>query len=47
LGTTSLTGNSPAASVQTIIDGGVEFNPIPGDMLRTVHQKAQVRRIRK
>ena len=40
----SLTGNTPAASVQTVIDGGVEFYLLQGDMLRTVHNKAQVRR---
>jgi len=38
----SLSGNKPSISVKTVVDGGVEFNPIPGDMLRTVSSNSQV-----
>lgn len=39
----SLSGNSPSINVTTVADGGVEYYPIPGDMLRTVSNKPQVR----
>ncbi len=43
----SFTGNSPSISVRTLVDGGVEFYPIQGDMLRSVHDKPQVNNTKK
>jgi hypothetical protein len=37
-----LSGESPMASVNTARNGGAMNDPIPGDMLRTAHNKPQV-----
>ena len=41
----SLQGNSPNVTTQTVTDGGVLFNPILGNMLRTFHTVPQVKMI--
>ena len=40
---TELTGNVVLSGVVTSQDGGVNFDPIPGDLLRTMHDTPQVR----
>ena len=42
ISSSSLTGNNPSISAQTTIDGGIEYYPIQGDMLRTAHTIPQV-----
>ncbi|XP_061189118.1 fibrocystin-L-like [Saccostrea echinata] len=37
-----LQGISPAAAIKTNVNGGLWFNPIPGDMLRTIEATPQV-----
>jgi len=37
-----LTGNNVNITTKTIIDGGIEYFPIQGDMLRTAHSLPQV-----
>ncbi|XP_048777455.2 fibrocystin-L-like isoform X3 [Ostrea edulis] len=39
---TKLRGISPAATIQTVQNGGLWYNPIPGDMLRTYESTPQV-----
>ncbi|XP_012942613.1 fibrocystin-L [Aplysia californica] len=39
---TRLTGTNVDATVDTVVDGGVWFDPIMGDLLRTYHTSAQV-----
>jgi hypothetical protein len=40
--TNNLQGNSPNIQTQTVTEGGVLFNPILGNMLRTFHSVPQV-----
>jgi hypothetical protein len=40
----SLIGNQPAISTRVLQVGGAMFAPLPGDMIRTQHSKAQVSR---
>ena len=42
LDTSQLTGTNVVAEVEGILDGGVWFDPIMGDLLRTYHTSAQV-----
>ena len=38
----TLNGTNVAVTVSTIEDGGLWYEPIPGDMLRTDHELPQV-----
>ena len=39
----AMTGTNVAVTVVTKQDGGIMLDPIPGDMLRTIHSDHQVR----
>ena len=38
----SLTGSNVSITAKTLTDGGIEYYPIQGDMLRTAHTVPQV-----